>query len=543
LQKDINDLTRLYSLSDKISKLVYNETPLSHYIKEILTIISTTVACKDVRLYFIGEDQKHFYSATLQPANKYSFKENINNTPSQNVFSNTMEFINSYLNYSIEPSSFFTTKNRSLSINKYKNEISQTYKSIIFIPFFIDEKEAGLFELIQKRANYFSDDVITFYEAASQIVRISIEEYIAKTSLKERVKELSCLYQISKIAGEPSLSIKELIKKICSITKTSFKYPDLVTAKIVIRDHIDNNPQVMPSIYISEDIFHRNEAIGYIKVSYPEKVKNIDMIPFLKEEIFLLKEIARQISIILEERTYKEDTIKIEAQLRHADRLSTVGELASGVAHELNEPLGNILGFAQLIQKDSNLNEQVKSDIDKIIKASLYSREIIKNLLTFAHQVPTNFTMINLNKTIVDGLFFFKSRCEKEGVVLNKQLAPNLPNIKADPSQINQIIVNLVVNAIQAMPKGGLLKITTYLDNNNVIIHISDTGIGIKKSNIKKIFDPFFTTKEVGKGTGLGLSVVHGIIKAHKGKISVSSIVNEGTTFTIKLPIEQKDLK
>jgi signal transduction histidine kinase len=540
--KDTDYLNRLYCLTDNISKLVHKETPLAPFIKALLIVVFSTVDCKVVKLHLKGDNQNCFYSASIQSPDKYLFEEKKYMPQSKNIFSNIIEFITTCLNYSFKPSSFPITKNKSICINIYTNKESTNKKSTLFIPFKINSEEAGVFELVHKKDNYFTDDFIAFCEAAAQIVRISIEEYNAKSSLKERVKELSCLYQISKIAIEPLLSLDQLMKKICNTIKESLKYPTLVIAEIFIKDiSLKSKPNL--NMFIQENIYHRDEVIGWLEISYPNKVKELDTSPFLKEEKYLIKEIARQISIILEKRTSKEEKIKIEEQLRHADRLSIVGELAAGVAHELNEPLGNILGFSQLIKKDKSFSDQISGDIEKIIKASLYSREIIKNLLTFAHQIPTNFTLIDLNEIISDGLFFFKSRCEKEGIILNQNLLTELPKVKVDPSQINQIIVNLVVNAIQAMPNGGTLDINTSHDKNNVMISIKDTGFGIKKNNIKKIFDPFFTTKDIGKGTGLGLSVVHGIIQSHKGKIVVSSEINKGSNFTIILPIKHKDYK
>ena len=228
-------------------------------------------------------------------------------------------------------------------------------------------------------------------------------------------------------------------------------------------------------------------------------------------------------------------------QLRHADRLTTVGELAAGVAHELNEPLGGILGFAQLIKKDNNKSKQIENDIDKIIKASLYAREIIRKLMLFAKYEEKENVKISLNQIISDSLYIIKSRSERENINLVLLLEDELPSFFVNPVQINQVIVNLCVNSFQAMPNGGELIIQTYSANNNIYLVIQDTGIGISEEVLKRIFDPFFSTKE--DGTGLGLTMVKDIVSSYGGKIKTESNIGNGTRFEIGFPIKNKERK
>jgi two-component system NtrC family sensor kinase len=227
----------------------------------------------------------------------------------------------------------------------------------------------------------------------------------------------------------------------------------------------------------------------------------------------------------------------LQEQLRHADRLATIGQLSAGVAHELNEPISSIMGFAQLIQKNPEMQEQIKKDIEKIIKASLHAREVVKKLMLFARQMPPQKTRVNLNQIIKEGLYFLESRCVKEGIKVIRQLADDLPDVTADPAQMTQVLVNIIVNAIQAMIDGGQLTIKTVASGKFVLLIVEDTGLGMEEKELKQIFLPFFTTKDVGKGTGLGLPVVHGIVTSHGGSIHVDSKVDEGTRFTIQLPI------
>jgi two-component system NtrC family sensor kinase len=227
----------------------------------------------------------------------------------------------------------------------------------------------------------------------------------------------------------------------------------------------------------------------------------------------------------------------LEEQLRHADRLATIGQLAAGIAHELNNPLGDILGFAQLASNSPDLNDDVYRDLVKIVKSALYAREIIKKVLYFGRQTHPKEAQADLNKLIGEWIDFFESRCEKSGIQIVVERDEGLPIVKGDPAQLNQVIVNVVINAIQAMPDGGTLTIRTLSQEDWVSIRVEDTGQGIEEENADKIFLPFFTTKEVDEGTGLGLSVVYGIVNEHGGCIEVDSKKGRGSTFEIKFPI------
>jgi signal transduction histidine kinase len=278
-------------------------------------------------------------------------------------------------------------------------------------------------------------------------------------------------------------------------------------------------------------------------VVYLQRKPELDEGPFLKEERKLINALAREIAGYIERKQAEEERVALQEQLRHADRLATIGQLAAGVAHELNEPLGNILGFAQLASKTDQLPEQTLKDLNRIIDASLQAREIIKKLMIFARQMPTKRLPVDVNKLIEEGLYFFEMRCVKSGIDLQCVLNPQLPNVIGDQLALNQVLVNLVVNAIQAMPEGGTLIIRTSAVEDRVHIKVEDTGHGMSQETMKKIFIPFFTTKDVNEGTGLGLAVVHGIITSHGGKINVSSTPGKGSLFDVILPVPKNILE
>jgi signal transduction histidine kinase len=189
------------------------------------------------------------------------------------------------------------------------------------------------------------------------------------------------------------------------------------------------------------------------------------------------------------------------------------------------------------VSKSSELSPQLLSDVEKIINASLHAREVVKKLIIFARQMPTKKSKLNLNQIVEEGLYYFESRCAKEGIELVRKFSTGLPEITADPTQLHQVLVNLIVNAIQAMPDGGKLTIETLSKDGYISLIVEDTGVGMSDEILRQIFNPFFTTKEVGEGTGLGLSVVHGIVSSHGGIIKVDSAVGRGSRFEVQLPV------
>lgn len=277
---------------------------------------------------------------------------------------------------------------------------------------------------------------------------------------------------------------------------------------------------------------------GAVEVVYTEERPSRDEGPFLKDERSLLDAIARQIAVVVEHRQAEEEKARLQRQLIHADRLATLGQLAAGVAHELNEPLSSILGFAQLLKRDATLPDRGRRDVGKIETASFHAREIIKKLLLFARQAPPFAGPVDLNQVVLEAIDLFKHHFEKEGIELVCVLLPEMPLCTGDAGQLTQVLVNLVVNAVQAMPDGGRLTVRTQVQEGQVACAVVDTGVGMTQEIQNQLFVPFFTTKEVNQGTGLGLPVVHGIVTSHGGTIDVESTPGQGTTFTIRLPLD-----
>ena len=369
--------------------------------------------------------------------------------------------------------------------------------------------------------------------------------FSAKAALIERVKELTCLYGMAQISSQPDMALEEIIQGIVELLPPAWQYPEIAFARIIL-DGVSYTTQGFRDCSQKQtvEIVVGSISRGVVELVYVKDKPDLDEGPFLKEERNLINAVAKQVALVIERKQAEKEQLKLHNQLLHADRLATIGMLAAGVAHELNEPLGNILGFAQLAKKCPGIPDSVEHDIGKIETASLHAREIIQKLLVFARQAPPHKTFVNLNQIVQDGLYFFEARCAKEGIELIHLLSPDMPEITADPGQLNQLLVNLVVNSLQSMPGTGKITVQTRFSEHNVYLIVEDTGTGMSKEVLDKIFVPFFTTKDVGHGTGLGLPVVYGIVTAHGGTIDVKSEPGCGTRFEIQLPaIESEDME
>ncbi|MDD4871140.1 MAG: ATP-binding protein [Kiritimatiellae bacterium] len=363
-----------------------------------------------------------------------------------------------------------------------------------------------------------------------------------QVELRERVKELSCLYGIARIVAEPGKSLKNILQEVVEVLPPSWLYPDIASAGISIDGHLFSTPGFTKARFRqTAGIIIKGGKRGTVEVAYSKQKPNLDEGPFLREERNLIDAVARELSLVVERKNLEHEKEEFSDQLRRADRLATMGLLAAGIAHEMNEPLEGILGFAQLIRKNPQLPDSAARDLDKIITASLNAREIVRKMRMLSRQTPLQKSLTNLNRLIDEGLDFLENRCKRLGVKIVRNLARNLPDIIADSTQMNQVLVNLIVNAEQAMPHGGKITITTIRSRNTVSLIVKDTGTGIESQNLKHIFDPFFTLKNPEEGTGLGLAIVNRIVSAHSGKIKVDSKLGIGTRFEVVFPLVVKN--
>jgi PAS domain S-box-containing protein len=229
---------------------------------------------------------------------------------------------------------------------------------------------------------------------------------------------------------------------------------------------------------------------------------------------------------------------RLEIQLRRAERLAELGTLASGMAHEIGTPMNVILGRAEyLLQRTAD--EGMKKGLATIVTQVERITKVMNQLLTFARRKPLERRAVDLGEIVDDSLEMFEERIAHSRITIDKTIESSLPPVRADRDQLIQVLINLVMNSIHAMPEGGQLRLSLARENSRVRLGVSDTGHGMPEEVRTKVFDPFFTTKDFGKGTGLGLTVVKGIIEEHGGTIAVESAVDKGTTFWIRLPLDE----
>ena len=232
--------------------------------------------------------------------------------------------------------------------------------------------------------------------------------------------------------------------------------------------------------------------------------------------------------------------MQLEEQLVQTEKLTSLGLLAAGVAHEVNTPLAVISNYIQMLAKQLPENDPRHKLTDKIVKQTFRASEIVNNLLSFSRTGGAGFTEVKLNQVIEETLTLVAHPFRAANVQVVKNLEGDLPSVLGSSNRLQQVFLNLFLNAKDAMPSGGMLEVRSAANNGTVEIEVADTGMGIQRENLARVFDPFFTTKATGRGTGLGLSVSYGIIKEHAGKIEVRSTPGKGTSFRLEFPAVRK---
>jgi len=244
-------------------------------------------------------------------------------------------------------------------------------------------------------------------------------------------------------------------------------------------------------------------------------------------------------------RSLRESHSQLESaqkQLLKTERLASMGQLSAGVAHELNNPLGTILLYSHMMLK--SLKESVhKDDLQMIVSEAVRCKDIVRGLLDFARQSRVSKAPTDIGELVDEVVGIAQPRALEAGVAVTGEVRGPMPVMMIDRMQVRQGLINLVTNAIDASTSGGAIRVAACCTQSGRDLHleVSDQGCGIPHENLSKVFTPFFTTKENGKGTGLGLAITYGVIKMHSGDITVDSEVGKGTTFTIRLPVQQAD--
>jgi PAS domain S-box-containing protein len=235
----------------------------------------------------------------------------------------------------------------------------------------------------------------------------------------------------------------------------------------------------------------------------------------------------------------KQELEQTQLQLLQSEKMASLGKLAAGVAHQLNNPIGGITLYTKLVLEEYDLSEEVRDDLMRVLKDAERCRDTIKELLEFTRQTRHLMQPHDLNRAVERTLFLLESQTLFHNIEITRDLAQNLPQVRCDIQQMNHLLMNIILNAAQAMEGQGKLLVRTSLPpgGDRVRVEITDTGPGIPEEILPRVFEPFFTTKEEGKGTGLGLSLVYGIVENHGGRVSVNNRPGGGARFVVELPL------
>lgn len=267
--------------------------------------------------------------------------------------------------------------------------------------------------------------------------------------------------------------------------------------------------------------------------------------PILKSEIGVLQKTFKEMLTSIQERD-KRQRVESEIKLLQSEKQASVGKLAGGVAHEINNPLTGIVTFTHMLLRRNDIPEEVRTDLETIAQETERVRKIVKGLLDFSRQTELDREPTDVNRLVRQTITLVENQALIKGVNLTFESGDGLPMVTLDRNQMQSVLLNIIINALDATDPGGSITITTNIGvstskpgQKGIEILCTDTGCGISPENLNRLFDPFFTTKEVGHGTGLGLSVSYGIVERHGGTIWVQSKVGKGSTFKVWLPTEE----
>jgi PAS domain S-box-containing protein len=397
-------------------------------------------------------------------------------------------------------------------------------------------------EAVKKRAFDYLTKPLD-YNKLKSVIKNAVERY----ELIEENRRL--LQELKELNANLELKVKERNRELENIMNSTHESIITTDRDLVIKSANSKTLSIFGDYHIGKKLSDIIQNINFVSVvphilkdpfytskheiKYGDKFLEVNLSPlvdFESHEIFGVVAVVEDIT----------DKKKLEAQLIQSAKMSAVGQLAAGIAHEFSNILSAVLGYTGLAMSRNDL-EQIKKDLKVVEKASNRAVDILKKLLSFSRRGEENFQLALIDEVIEDALALVEHTFEKEGIRIVRHYG-RIPPIRMNPGEIQQVILNLAINSKHAMPEGGVIAINVELEGDYVKIDFSDTGVGISKENLPRIFEPFFTTKGNSgeKGVGLGLSMVYAIIERHDGKISVSSEVGKGTTFTIMLPNIQR---
>jgi signal transduction histidine kinase len=409
--------------------------------------------------------------------------------------------------------------------------------NVVVVPMALGERAVGLIVLgIAAPPTVQQLDLLS--TMASQAA-VAVEK--AQLFGRERRKsaQLGAITQVSKkIVTIHSVDV--LLQQTSHLIEEAF---DFERVQVLLQEGDTSGALPVDATGTDIPILYRGQPIGVLRVWLRPGTSfspdDLSMLQTLADEIAVAIENARLYENLQQQMAMLEQA---QFQLMHSAKLATIGEMAAFIAHEINNPLTSVLGYASLILSETAPDDPKRTDLEVIEKEALRARSIVRDLLGYARQTDSAMEQTHINEAIESVLPLIRRRAESQSVNIDAKLDPHVPRIMGDVNQLKQVFINILNNAIDAMPAGGHVDIATREVMGNgagpqVEISFQDSGVGIPTDKIGRIFDPFFTTKEDGKGTGLGLPISKRIVERHGGSIAVSSTPGTGTRFTICLPV------
>jgi PAS domain S-box-containing protein len=384
------------------------------------------------------------------------------------------------------------------------------------------------------------------YDKLKSVIKHAVERYDLLRENRRLLKELKL------INANLEFKVKERTRDLENILSSTHESIITMDKNLVIKSANPKTEDIFDKSFIGRQISELIEGINFDsiipkiladsayntkhEVKYGDKFLEVTFSPLIDfEDSDIFGVIA-----VTEDITEKK---KLEAQLIQSAKMSAVGQLAAGIAHEFNNILSGIVGYTSFAMSRTDI-EHIKRDLKVVEKASGRAVDIVKKLLSFSRQKEEKFQLASIEQVIEDTLALIEHDLQSQGVKILRHYG-KVPPIRMDVGEVQQVILNMTINSKHAMPQGGVIAINTQLEGDYVKIDFSDTGIGIPKENLSRIFEPFFTTKGSRggssiSGTGLGLSVIYAMVERHGGRIEVDSEVGKGTTFTTRLPNIQR---
>ena len=392
--------------------------------------------------------------------------------------------------------------------------------------------------------DFLSSEDVELLESLASYIGIALQNASLYARLEEKISEFERLKEFNENIVE-SINVGILALDLDDRIESWNAQMEAMYA--LSRSEVIGQPvaDVFPPEFIEALESARNESGVHHLYKFPlttrageQRSANIAIAPLLSRDFIAVGRI-----VLVDDIT---ERISLETQLAQADKLSSIGLLAAGVAHEINTPLAVISSYSQLLSKQMRGDPRLGPVLEKITQQSFRASEIANGLLNFSRTSTTEFRETNLNQVIRDTLSLLEHQFKTAQIVVDVELVESLPSIHGNPGKLQQVFLNLLLNAKEAMPGGGRLRVAT-LVNGHIEALVSDSGTGIAPEHMKRIYDPFFTTKTTPRpgerrGTGLGLSVTYGIIQEHAGKIHVESAVGAGTTFHLEFPLLRKSV-